>query len=205
MPSKERAPRRGHTWDPWPCCETEVDESRWYRGRPKQETLCPDCKELIRLGKDALRRSSEAVETTFKWTSEHHHWPGYYGPYHFRSRPWARLGEPHDAGDELRRRMFELVNALTHPAPGHPWKSNAPAVLSCDERSRRVSRYESETLVTMDPNVRTALDAFDGALREALEDAYREGKERGQNILLNLAGNEMTVNDFNRRTAQDAE
>lgn len=205
MPNRERAAMRGHTWDPWPCCETEVDESRWYRGRPKRETLCPDCKELIRLGKDALLKSSDAGEATFKWTSKHHHWPGYYGPYHFRSRPWARLGEPRDAGDELRRKMFELVNALTHPAPGHPWTSNAAAVLTCDERSRRISRYESATLVTMDPNVRTALDAFDGAVRRALEDAYREGKERGQNILLNLAGNEITVNDFNRRTAQDAE
>jgi len=41
--------------------------------------------------------------------------------------------------------------------------------------------------------------------REALESAYQEGKERGQNILLNLAGNEITVNEFNRRTADGAE
>jgi len=78
-------------------------------------------------------------------------------------------------------------------------------VLTCSDRSRRVSPYRDETLVTADPKVRAALDALDGAVREALESAYQEGKERGQNILLNLAGNEITVNDFNRRTADGAE
>jgi len=205
MPNKERAPRRGHTWDPWPCCSAEVDESQWYRGRPKRESVCSDCRELIRLGKDALRRSSDAGEATFTWTSEHHHWPGYYGPYHFRYRRNARIEEPRDAGDALRRRMFELVNAVTRPAPGRAWKSKAPVILTCSDRSRRISPYESEILVTADPNVQAALDALDGAMREALESAYHEGKERGQNILLNLAGNEMTVNEFNRRTAEGTE
>ena len=204
MANRERAPRRGHTWDPWPCCTAEVDESRWYRGRPKRENVCPDCRELIRLGKDARRRSSDAGEATFKWTSVHHHWPGYYGPYHFRHRTNARPEEPYDAGDALRRRMVELVNALAQPAPGRPWNTKAPFVLTCSERSRRVSPYESEILVT-DPKVRAALDALDGAVREALESAYHEGKERGQNILLNVAGNELTVNEFNRRTAEGAE
>ena len=205
MAKKERAAGRGHTWDPWPCCSADVDESRWYRGRPKRESVCFDCRELIRLGEDARRRSSEAGETTFRWTGEYHQWPGYYGAYHFRHRPAARPEEPYDAGDALRRRMFELVNAIARPAPGRPWNSSAPFVLTCSDRSRRVSPYRDETLVTADPKVRAALDALDGAVREALESAYQEGKERGQNILLNLAGNEITVNDFNRRTADGAE
>ena len=205
MANKERAAARGHTWDQWPCCAAEVDESRWYRGRPKRESVCPDCRELIRLGEDARRRSSEAGETTFRWTSSYHQWPGYYGAYHFRHRPRARHDEPYDAGDALRRRMFELVNAVARPAPGRPWKSSAPFVLTCSDRSHRISPYRDEILVTADPKVRDALDALDGAVREALESAYHEGKERGQNILLNLAGNEITVNEFNRRTADGAE
>lgn len=53
--------------------------------------------------------------------------------------------------------------------------------------------------------MQAALDAVDDAVRDALESAYAEGKRRGQNILLNLAGDEMTIGDFNRRTAEGAE
>ncbi|MDE2906890.1 MAG: hypothetical protein OXQ28_12505 [Acidobacteriota bacterium] len=205
MAKRERAARRGHTWDPWPCCEAEVEERKWYAGRPKREHVCPDCRELIELGKDARRRSSAAGEATYKWTDRHHAWPAYYGAYHFERRPIARADDAFDAGDQLRRRMFELVNTISRPAGGQPWSSKAPAVLTCTERSRRVSPYEEEVLVTMDPKVRTAVDAFDAAVREALESAYAEGKKRGQSILLNLAGDKLTVNEFNRRTAEGAE
>ena len=69
----------------------------------------------------------------------------------------------------------------------------------------RERRYECELLVTMDPKVREALDAYDAAVRKALTSTYRAGKGRGQNILVNLARNEMTVNEFNRQTAEDAD
>ena len=205
MENRERAPRRGHTWDPWPCCHAEVDESDWYRGRPKREVVCPDCTELIRLGKDARRRSSDAGEATFRWARKNYQWPGYRGRYHFGRMPDAQPGEPWNAGEKLRNRMFELVDALAHPAPGHGWSSRAPFVLDCDETSRRIANYQEVVLVTMDPRAQAALDAVDAAIREALESAYHEGKRRGQNILLNLAGNEMTIGDFNRRTAEGTE
>lgn len=205
MANRERAPRRGHTWDPWPCCQAEVDESEWYRGRPKREVVCPDCTELIRLGKDARRRSSDAGEATYRWAERSHDWPSYYGPYHFGTILDAPFGEPRSAGEKLRNRMFELVGALSHPAPGHAWQSRAPFVLACNESANRISPYQATVLVTMDPQVRERLDAFDQAVREALESAYHEGKRRGQSILLNLAGDEMTLTDFNRRTAEGAE
>ena len=197
---------RGHTWDPWPCCASAVDQADWYRGRPRKQALCPDCKELIRLGKDVRRRASDAGEATYKWPQRHHNWPGYYGRYHFQNEPGGGIGDtPYNAGDALRHRMFDLVNALGRAAEGNTWQSKAPPVLTCDERSNRISPYESELLVTMDPKVRDTLDAFDAAVRNALENTYREGKQRGQNILLNLAGNEMSVNEFNRKTAEDAD
>ena len=206
MPKHETAAMRGHTWDPWPCCASAVDQADWYRGRPRKQALCPDCKELIRLGKDVRRRASDAGEATYKWPQRHHNWPGYYGRYHFQNEPGGGIGDtPYNAGDALRHRMFDLVNALGRAAEGNTWQSKAPPVLTCDERSNRISPYESELLVTMDPKVRDTLDAFDAAVRNALENTYREGKQRGQNILLNLAGNEMSVNEFNRKTAEDAD
>ena len=206
MPRNELAAMRGHTWDPWPCCASAVDEADWYRGRPKKQTVCPDCKELIRLGKDTRRRASEAGEAIFKWPKRHHDWPGYYGRYHFQHEPRSGASNgPYDAGDALRRRMFDLVNTLGRAAEGHAWQSDAPRVLTCEERSCRISPYEGELLMTMNPKVRETLDALDAAVRKALESAYREGKQRGQNILVNLARNEMTVNEFNRQTAEDAD
>ena len=206
MPRHEIAAMRGHTWDPWPCCASAVDQSEWYRGRPKKQALCPNCKELIRLGKNVRRRASEAGEAMFKWPERHHHWPGYYGRYNFQHEPGGGTGDsPYNAGDALRRRMFNLVNTLSRAAEGHGWQSDAPPVLTCDDRSHRISPYQNEMLVTMDPNVRETLDALDAALRKALESAYREGKQRGQNILVNLARNEMNVNEFNRLTVEDAD
>lgn len=205
MANRERAPRRGHTWDPWPCCQAEVDESEWYRGRPKREVVCADCAELIRLGKDARRRSSDAGEATFRWTGRNYQWPGYRGRYRFGHIPNAGTGEPWNAGEKLRDRMFELVDALAHPATGHARSSQAPFVLACDDTSRRERTYQDTVLVTMDPKTQAALNALDAAMREALESAYHEGKRRGQSILLNLAGDEITIGDFNRRTAEGAE
>ena len=202
MPIRERAARRGHTWNPWPCCNAEVDQSEWYWGRPKKEHLCKDCTELIKLGKDARERSLASGETTYKWVERYHDWPGYHGAYYFEHRPGTPIGEPHNAGDELRLRMFELVNALGKTAPGQAWRTKAKAVLTCDDTSRRISRYEVTRLLTMDSRVREALDAYDNAVRKALESAYAAGKKYGQNILLNLAGNELSINDFNRRTAE---
>ena len=202
MPKKERAASRGHTWDVWPCCESPVDESRWYRGRPKRNTVCPDCQELIKLGKETLRKAGAAGESEFKWVTRHHEWPGYYGRYYFQSFRNA-IEDPYDAGDNLRRKMFELVNALTHPALGKTRTSKAPAVLACRDTSRRVNPYQDTICVTMDPKVQTALNGFDEAVREALKSTYQEGKQRGQSILLNLAGNEISVNDFNRKTTEE--
>ena len=205
MPIRHTPAQRGHTWDPWPCCKSDVETHEWYRGRPRKEIICSDCLELIRLGKDARRRASDAGEKPFKWTSSPHNWPGYYGHYNFRAIPDAKFGGPYHAGEILRLKMFELVIALSHLSTENPWLSKADPVLTCDKTSLRIGRYESTTLVTMDPIVQKALDAFDGGIREALESAYREGKERGQNILLNLAKNELSVNDFNRQTAKDAD
>lgn len=205
MANRERAPRRGHTWDPWPCCHAEVDESEWYRGRPKREAVCADCTELIRLGKDARRRTSDAGEATFRWTGKNYQWPGYHGRYQFGHIPNARPGEHWNAGEKLRNRMFKLVEALAHPAPGHAWSNRAPFVLDCDDTSRGISQYQDTVLVTMDPKTQAALNVLDSAVREALESTYHEGKRRGQSILLNLAGDEMTIGDFNRSAAEGVE
>ena len=102
--------------------------------------------------------------------------------------------------------MFELIEALAHPAPGHAWSNRAPFLLDCDDTSRRISQYQDTVLVTMDPKTQAALNVLDSAaMREALESAYHEGKRRGQSILLNLAGDEMTIGDFNRRIAEGVE
>ena len=205
MPNKEGAAKRGHTWDVWPCCERPVDESRWYHGRPKRETMCFDCRALIKVGKETLRKAAAAGESEFKWVTRHHEWPGYHGRYQFQRYRNTGPGDPYDAGDNLRRKMFELVDALTHPKHEKGWTSKAPAVLACNDTSRRISAYQDTICVTMDADIRTALNAFDEAVREALKSAYQEGKQQGQSILLNLAGNEMSVNDFNRRTTESTD
>lgn len=202
MAEERRRAARGHTWDDWPCCGARVEESELYRGRDKKEVICDECRTLMKLGEDARKNAAASGTETYRWTAAHYCWPGYHGRYHFRHRRGARITEPSDAGDALKRKMFEFVNTLTRRTHENPWESRAPAVLTCDEQSRRVSRYEDVILVQMDPRERAALDALDQAIREALESAYHEGKRRGQSILLNLAGDELSISEFNRRTAE---
>ena len=180
---RERLPR-GHTRDAWPCCNTAPEQTY---GRPKGG-ICQKCRELIRTGADALRQREQAQEQTYRWVKQPHWWPQYYGVYRFENEGTRRT---------LIEAMFYLVNRVIKPVYARSGADKIEPMLTC-EGTR--SQYDNSVPVSADPGTRECLNALDQAIREALTEAYAEGKKRGQSTLLQLAAGEMSMKDFDDET-----
>ena len=183
MEKKQRV-LRGHTRDPWPCCNTAADE-RW--GRPKG-TICDECKNLIATGKDAICQREDRSEGTYKWARMPHWWPQYYGPYEFR-RSGTRTA--------LANAMFHLVEAVTTPVHARWNAEHEGYVLECKDTH---SKYDGSLFVSAEREIRERLNDLDAEIRNALAEAYAEGKTKGQRNLLQFAAGEMSLSDFEKRT-----
>ena len=183
MEKKQRV-LRGHTRDPWPCCGSAADE-RW--GRPKG-TICDECKDLIRTGKDAIQEKESRSEAIYKWATQPHWWPQYYGPYNFRQSGTRTA---------LANAMFNLVETLTTTVHTGWNADHEGYVLSCKDTR---SKYDGSLFVSADRETREKLDELDAAIREALSEAYAEGTARGQRSLLQLAAGDMSLKDFEKGT-----
>ena len=186
-PTRKQRLARGHTRDPWPCCNEPADEQS---GRRKGG-ICTKCAELIQLGKDTLRRQAEAGERTYYWAQHAHWWPQYYGPYDFTD-------------DRLRRRlseaMFGLVNQATSRITDQHWRrTDEHPVLDANHRPAEYAHCGT-VLVSADPKTRDALNDLDAGIREALTSAYRDGEAKGQRSLLQLAGGTLSLADFEKET-----
>ena len=62
------------------------------------------------------------------------------------------------------------------------------------------SHYDNPTLVTAEKATRDKLNELDRTIRAALEDTYRAGLREGRSILLQLAGGDLSMNDFNKQS-----
>lgn len=178
--------QRGHTRDPWPCCRRPANEAG---GRPKA-TICDDCKALIKIDKETRARQDEQGQKVYLWTEMPHWWLMYYGPYSFGT---------HGVGRRLSDAMFHVVSAVCRRTHG-PWdEENEGKFLECGGPR---ARYESTFAVRADPAVRDRLDELDAAIRAALADCYAAGRSRGRSIILQLAGGEMSLKDFDERSTK---
>ena len=175
---------RGCTHDLWPCCGEPPEETF---GRTKRKSVCPECEELIQIGRQARERESESENGTYVWTETAHWWPQYYGDYRFGDGKTQ---------DELADAMFHLVVRLTTLKMNHAYGPSHEPVLECENTH---GGYEGSVLVTAPTDVRTRLNDLDRAIRKALVAAYAEGKARGRSALLQLAGGELSMADFNNQ------
>ena len=166
--------RRGRTRDPWPCCDKDVDQER---GRPK-DTICSDCGELIRIGRNTRERHAQAGEQTYYWAQEPHWWPQYYGQYEFTK---------HDLKRKLADAMFELVNLITTPVETRHWRKDGDRPVIEAKGRPQDYEYGGTVLVSADPATRDAVNELDARIRECLKSAYDAGKAEGQRSLLQLA------------------
>lgn len=162
---------------------------------------------LIKEGKAAREAQRAAPHEVVNWTEHDYGFPGYY------EVPFpSSLNEP-DLQDNLRDAIYELVNAVSTPAPAdtprwnpNKWKMGAwsdgtkrrdhdpwPFMLSVKGNG---SQWSWGAMVLIAPRVRAAIDAVDQAIRAALVGVYQEGKERGSSALLQMAGGEMSMTDF---------
>ena len=194
MANQHRA-SRGHTHDPYPCCD-EPPESPY--GRPKKG-ICEECRGLIEDGKLARASGANRKDAVYRWTERSYAWAGYYGVWEF-SRPDG--GGFENTGSDLTEAMYALVNLLVKPPPEN-WleETGDDPIENLLETGIPIGsrRADFGRTVGMSPEVRQALDALNAAIRAVLADVYQTGREEGSNLLLKLAGGEVTTDDFNIR------
>lgn len=208
MPAQARRrdkPYRSHTFDPWPCCQDEPEE---YGGRPKGRVICAECRLLLDLGK-AVKAKQDAACTAGErqpfWFTERHY-----------AYPYIRMEHRHGrvSASHVMQALYNLVWSVGEPADGQPNVSQIkkpkkewfdrhspdfepwPSVI--DKRENESSRRDWEKLIVLAPAVRTAINALDMVIRQALEEAFLTGKERGGSLLLQLASGEKSLVDFEK-------
>ena len=202
MTTKRRA-SRGSTHDPYPCCGADPETDY---GRPKGG-ICRVCLEYIEMGKESEKRSALAGDKPYTWAREAHWWPGYYGQYDFSDEDRRDFRSRTGAQDVLTDSMYVLVNELSTPAKGAvlderyfaPNVKTMGRLLDCKQTH---ARYDGTMAVMINQGIRDRLNNLDAAIRRALESVYKEGLRKGGSVLLQLAGGDLTVNDFNRKTGR---
>ena len=187
MPDSNDRPRasRGHTWDPWPCCG-ERPEATGRHARPKGE-ICTECKRLIEIGRLAEKLAKSDGGRTYKWVSEPHWYPGYYGPYDLST----------SVRNRLRDAMFAAVNTTSTTVAWDTFSQQVNEFFLKTSRTRVPYNHMTPPIIVLaNPAQRESLNALDDAIRGALEDAFAEGKRRGRSAVLQLASGEMSLKDF---------
>jgi hypothetical protein len=203
MTDKRRA-SRGCTHEPYPCCGAEPGAY----GRPKG-TICRDCESLIADGMAARAAAATAQEAgqrqVFRWTSQKHGWPRFYGA----GCQWP-AGDGLD--DALVDAFWQLVTLVADPAPADTPRDSPKYEMVARAWSKGKERqylpwpmvlseggygsWSFEQLVLLPANVQQALDTLHQAIKAALGGVYQEGKERGGSALLRLASGELSLQDF---------
>lgn len=184
---KRRLPT-GHTRGPWPCCGKECEE---WPGRLKNR-ICDECKRLITIGKDAVRRHEAGSMEPYRWTGRHYAWTGYA----------LGVSMAFDGRNRLQRAMWSLVSELAIDA--HDERGmGAERGPVLDAQKDSYGRFEFSTRVKMTPHLRGLLNDLDVAIRAALTDVHQAGIEQGRSALVQLADGKMTLDDFDRRTGTE--
>ena len=180
---KERC-HPGYTHDPWACCQKEAPK----RGRPKTD-ICYDCKKLIAIGKDALKRDADNEIGKYCMETSESNWVRYYGEFDM----------PHSVRDQLSKAMFSLAQSLSEDRPDIiRWEDPPPFLIEADGKSRH-TWYSNVRVRRMARKVRDLVTALDAAIRAALVAVHKDGRERGGSALLRMASGEITLDDFDQR------
>ena len=97
----------------------------------------------------------------------------------------------------LANAMFHLVEAVTTPVHARWNAEHEGYVLECKDTH---SKYDGSLFVSAERETRERLNDLDAEIRNALAEAYAEGKTKGQRNLLQFAAGEMSLSDFEKRT-----
>jgi hypothetical protein len=165
------------TYKPCPGCGEKT-----YRAAT---SVCDGCKELLRLGR-AVQESGIPKEdgALYRLTSE---WPHLYYP------------SDSDSSPELRKDLTACFLALAQASLRRAKTRVKPydkQVIELPPKSQAnyFSTYDEDaSVLTGSPKVAKAIIALDGAVREAVMDAYHSGERSGQNLLKQIAGGNVTI------------
>lgn len=185
-----RRARPGYTYDPCHCCGSTLHQ------RPK-DRICSDCVKLvadaqaIRQAQDSQAASGEAM------------------PFYTHERDYALPYLAHvDRDLGLQAAFLKLSELLSTPTKDRPPMVPDPRVKSPHDYkitedkwflwgSNNIRSGDWVCQRTFSPAIAEAIRTLFLKTREAIEQAYKNGHKDGRNLLMQLAGGEITTNQLN--------
>ena len=157
--------------------------------------VCGDCERLLKEAKAARDVQAERISKDEVRVWRHHrdvpHWnPGYYE---------GEMG--HDERDALRAAFTDVIDAISEPALGVPRAGAAENFLTKKSNTAYYegTAYHGHDYVSALVRVRDALDALDGAIRQALKSTHNEAYAEGVNLLRQLGRGDLSLTKFDER------
>jgi len=176
--------KKGFTFD---ACHGCGQVPTHWQGRRK-DAVCSNCENTLKLANkfaDERSGSCEMVQVAIPTQS---HW-----------LPYLRLsGIRNSAHVGVQKAIWKLAMDCSSPVFEGADLFEAQYLIPLQKNERtdwRPSRPEDVRL--MPKNVAAQFAVLYAAIKHELDNCYAEGKDRGQNLLAQLAAGDLSVNDFN--------
>lgn len=152
------------------------------------DKLCHDCARDLQLGQ-RLRKKIKAGKADVKiYKVAEYGWSHWY--------PYIHVGHSGEAGDEFRRAFDLVVTQSSDPAE----------IGSIDTEilvpANNFTTSDQQYPVSMKPELAEGLRRLYLAVQSIADEAYKNGKADGCDLLNGLASGEMSVKEFNERSIQ---
>lgn len=153
-------------------------------GTREDGRVCKTCREKLEAYNEIQERLTErkSKNTFYRVPS---YWPGYY--LHHRELHVDR---------DLGKKMGALVHALVEEVPTNRWHGGTAESVVKRPEQWASSDDGNNVIAELTPEAVEAIRALDVGIYEAIDTAYRNGLDYGQNLLKQLSTGDMTMGQF---------
>jgi len=184
MNERTRRAPRGYTYDACPGCEQDC-----YPSARRSNGVCGDCATILR--NHALRETERAAAGHDAPVMHRVSWAPHGLPY---------LSEKRSHGERpIQTGFWNLMRAASEHEDAPQFGLNGAHPILFRPAKREVGSVSAGEGRLIKPSVAKALGALFDAVRAGLNDAYAEGKEDGQKLLIGLNDGSLSLKDFETR------
>lgn len=177
--------KKGFTFDPCHGCGQVPDH---WEGRPK-DSVCSNCKNTLKLARKFAEEQSSGNELVQVAIPAQSHW-----------LPYLRQSSlQNQACKDVREAIWRLAISCSSPVVKGADFTKAQLLIPVPKNERTDWRPSwPEELRWMSESVASRFATLYMIVRQELDNSYEEGRERGQNLLGQLAAGDLSINDFNK-------
>ena len=156
-------------------------------------TLCMDCKETLKIGKNV--QTARKLKVDAKTGSFLIPWAYYAFPHfsHGSGHKKYKLGEfEGHAKDVYEYALYQLIGLLSEQSHQH----EGPALIKYESPGHD----DKHVPVIMRKDLAALISEIYSAVVRMTENAYREGREDGENLIGRLASGDLTIRELNKES-----